>query len=146
MLHARSLKSVLVLLTQILGPFGPPKQRNFRHVKKTSKVRTLHFDPQSLNDNKPLLPFCVLFNKAASISSGIYFVPKLLLLSSFLVLQLFGSRAFWSSQMPLVIQLFGPPKCLWSSRHTACAGRFQGPGGRGGFTDLGNCSKSYQVF
>ena len=23
---------------------------------------------------------------------------------------------------------FGPPKCLWSSGHAACAGRFQGPG------------------
>ena len=49
--------------------FGPPDAdfgsiwsshiaRNFRHVQKTSKVRTLYFDPQSLNHNKLLLPYC----------------------------------------------------------------------------------------
>ena len=60
----RSLKSVLVLLAQILGPFGPPKKHiNFDLVGKTSKVRTLYFDPQSLNHNKLLLPYCALFNK-----------------------------------------------------------------------------------
>ena len=41
----RSLKSVLVLLPQILGPFGPPKKRvNFCIFKITSKVRILYFD------------------------------------------------------------------------------------------------------
>ena len=59
-----ALKSVLVLLLWILGPFGPPKKRvNFDIFKKTSKVRILYFDPQSLNHNKLLLPYFVLFNK-----------------------------------------------------------------------------------
>ena len=59
--NARSLKSVLVLLAQILGPFGPLKKRvNFDMFKKTSKVRTLYFVPQSLNQKKLLLSYCVL--------------------------------------------------------------------------------------
>ena len=49
---ARSLKSVLVFLAQILDPFGPPKK--FLHVQKKSKVRTLYFDLQLLNHNRPL--------------------------------------------------------------------------------------------
>ena len=62
-LYTRSLKSVLVLLTQILGLIGPPKVRKFRHVQKTSKVCILYFDPQSLNQYNILMSYCVLFNK-----------------------------------------------------------------------------------
>ena len=57
-----SLISVLVLLPQILGPFGPPKKRvNFYMLRKDQKYVFLYFDPQSLNQNKVLLPYCVLF-------------------------------------------------------------------------------------
>ena len=104
----RSLKSVLVLLAQILGPFGPPKKRvNFDMFKKHQKCVLCILTPNHLT----IINYCcptVLYsiNKAASISSGIYFVP---LASS-------------------AIKFFGPPKCLWSSKHACRACRFQGPG------------------
>ena len=73
------------------------KARKFRHVPKTSKVHTLYFDPQSLNQNKLLLPYCVFSINKAKV----------------------GSLSFFCYRVFLVRQLFGPPKCLWSSKH-AC--------------------------
>ena len=59
----RTLKSVLVLPAQILGPFGPPKNRvNFDMFQKHKKS-ALYSDPQTLNQNKVMLPYCALFNK-----------------------------------------------------------------------------------
>ena len=58
-LSSRSLKSVLVLLAQILGPFGPPKKRvNFDNQKCVLCILTTNH-----LKNKLLLPYCVLFNK-----------------------------------------------------------------------------------
>ena len=49
------------------------KARKFRHVPKTSKVHTLYFDPQSLNQNKLLLPYCVFSINKAKVGSLSFF-------------------------------------------------------------------------
>ena len=66
----------------------------------------------------------------------IYLAASCFLLLEFcLSHKLFGSLNFlcylniWSSQMSLVLlNVFGPPKCLWSSYHGSFGSRFQEPG------------------
>ena len=91
---ARSLKSVLVLLPQILGPFGPPKKRvNFDMSIFLSENELLNFSDFSdelsqkflsnsigISNFRPLSAFRILFVPKVVRS------PKLLLLLSFLVL------------------------------------------------------------
>ena len=97
LVNTRSSKLVLVLLAQILGPFGPLQARKFRQAQKTSKVCTLYFDPQSLNQIKLLLPYCVLFLNFVSPPSCL--VPQASSANKF-----FGPPGFWSSYMSLVLQ------------------------------------------
>ena len=87
----RSLKSVLVLPSQILGPFGPPKKRvNFNMFQKHQKCVFCVLTPNHLiNYRCPTVFYSI--NKAE-----------------------------------IVLQLFGPPKCLWSSGHATHAIQFQG--------------------
>ena len=68
---------ILIGLGPISADFGSiwssQKARKFRHVPKTSKVRTLYFDPQSLNQNKLLLPYCVFSINKAKVGSLSFF-------------------------------------------------------------------------
>ena len=77
--------------------FGPPSA-DFRSIWSSQKERTLYLDPQSLNHNKLLLPYCVLFNKQNLRAYLLAFIlsNKLLLLLYFLALP----------------NVFGPPSTL----------------------------------
>ena len=80
------------------------------HIQQTTIAYFVYWPAQSLTKINYCCSTRVFYwtIKAANICSGI-------LLLSF-----------------LVFQLFGPPKCLWSSYHGSRNNRFQGPGGQRG--------------
>ena len=78
--------------------------------------------PTSLNQNKLLLPYCVLSNSIWIFNFRPLSAPWILSVP----------QVVWSSKLFLllsflVLQLFGPPKCLWSSWHVSRPTRFQEP-------------------
>ena len=115
-LHTRSLKSGLVLPTQIFGLFGPPKKCiNFDKLNQRQKC--VFCVLTALNVSKQTIPVLVsVFNEIFNFSVSHLFVKY------FLSFQLFVFSALWSSlpfELPsfLVSKLFGPPNFLWSSAH-----------------------------
>ena len=89
----------MVLLPQILDPFGPSKAREFRHFQKTSKVRILYLDPPI---TEPKYSYPILYE---------YSIFVLFLLLEFcLSPKLFGPLKFFFYFSFLVLpNVFGPP-------------------------------------